>query len=93
MEIPLDLRRHCIETEIRRQYRRALEAALRSASPPPHLEAHLELLVAALEALDFPRLRSAHRVLAGSAGGEPVALCGGPGEAPWVAIAGRRVDP
>jgi hypothetical protein len=91
MQIPLDLSRHCIETEIRRQYRRTLEAALKSAPPPAHVEARLELLVAALESLDFPRLRSAHRVLAGGAAGETASLCGEPGEAPWVQVAGRRV--
>lgn len=66
--IRLDLARHCIQTEIKRQYERCLKACLRSAAGAEQLEATVETLREALETLDFATLRSAHPALAGGRG-------------------------
>lgn len=63
--IRLDLSRHCIQTEIKRQYERSLAACLRSGGDADALAATVETLRSALETLDFPKLRAAHPALAG----------------------------
>jgi hypothetical protein len=63
--IRLDLSRHCIQTEIKRQYERSLAACLRSGGEDDALAATVETLRSALETLDFPKLRAAHPALAG----------------------------
>jgi hypothetical protein len=60
MRIPLDLSRHCIETELRRRHERAVAEALRPAADLDRLEAEIFLLRSALEGLDFRRLRADH---------------------------------
>jgi hypothetical protein len=65
VELILDLRRHCIETAIRRRYDQALGAYFKEESSRPQIENDIELLLEALETLDFPALRGRYRPLAG----------------------------
>lgn len=65
IRIPLDLSTHCIQTEIRRLYKRLLSACLKSPDNNEAAEKELELLKKALETWDFPALRAGHRELAG----------------------------
>ena len=66
--LELDLSRHCIETEIRHRYNAAVRTYFKQEHDRPMLEKEIALLLEALEALDFPALRSAHPALAGSTG-------------------------
>ena len=69
MEIELDLSRRCIETEIRRQYNRALSGYFRAdRSARERLERIIALTRLALESLDFNHLRSTFPPLAGRSG-------------------------
>ena len=65
MIMELDLSRHCIETELRRQYNRAVSALLKNRGADDSLEPIVELAGYCLAQLDFSTLRSAHRALAG----------------------------
>ena len=65
IELTLDLRRHCIETAIRRRYDQALGTYFKDENARPRLEKDIELLLEALETLDFPTLRGTHGPLAG----------------------------
>jgi hypothetical protein len=66
MKIPLDLKKHCIETEIRLQFENAMASYFRGdEARRRELEARLVLLESALKSLDFSRLRSRHPALAG----------------------------
>ena len=60
MPISLDLSRHCIETELRRRHDREIAAALRPGADLDRSERRIARLRAALDGLDFPRLRTAH---------------------------------
>jgi hypothetical protein len=73
MRIFLDLSRHCVETEIRRQHERTVAEALRPNADPDETATRLAWLRSALEGLDFPRLRSDHAAL-NAAGRADVAL-------------------
>ncbi len=64
--LQLDLRRHCIETAIRKRYEKALKAYFKSETNRDKLEKEIQLLLQALETLDFPSLRSTYRPLAGA---------------------------
>ena len=68
MNIKLDISHHCIETAIRRQYHQALAAYFNTKRDKQALEAHLELMIDALESFDFPFLRRTYPELAGSCG-------------------------
>jgi len=76
-ELTLDLRRHCIETAIRRRYDQALRSYLKDEDARPRLEQDIELLLEALETLDFPALRGMHGPLSGQ-NETPVILSRGP---------------
>ena len=65
VKLTLDLRRHCIETAIRRRYDQALGTYFKDENARPQLEQDIELLLEALETLDFPALRGRHGPLAG----------------------------
>lgn len=60
MPISLDLSRHCLETEIRRQHERTVAEALRPNADAAGTETRLVWLRSALDGLDFQRLRSDH---------------------------------
>ena len=64
--LELDLRRHCIETAVRQRYNAAVRTYFRQNDGRPELEQEIDLLLEALETLDFPVLRSNHPALAGS---------------------------
>ena len=65
IELRLDLRRHCIETAIRRRFDQALGASFNDENARPRLEKDIGLLLEALETLDFRALRGPHGPLAG----------------------------
>jgi hypothetical protein len=65
VKLTLDLRRHCIETAIRRRYDQALSTYFNNERARLQLEKDIELILEALETLDFPALRGTHRPLAG----------------------------
>jgi hypothetical protein len=64
--IDLDLRNHCIATEIKKRYNQSLSNFLKSRPGHEQPEEELELLKQALETLDFPGLRFRHPELAGN---------------------------
>ena len=72
-EIHLDVRRHCVETEIKNLYNLALGAYFKSDADKPELEARIGLLKLALEGFDFPGLRGRHPDLCGGSS-QPVML-------------------
>ncbi len=63
----LCLDHHCIETEIRRLYNRALSAYFKESGPSAkkRLEEQIDFYHHALETLDFARLRSRYPALSG----------------------------
>jgi hypothetical protein len=65
VHIPLDLRRHCIETETKRLYNRKVAQYFKHTGNHARLEAEIELLKSILETFDFGRLRSHYPALAG----------------------------
>jgi hypothetical protein len=69
--IRLDLKTHCIETEIRRLFDRAMSDYFRADEARRlELEPRLALLEAALKTLDFADLRTRSPELAGGSGAE-----------------------
>lgn len=66
IDITLNLNSHCIETELKRLHSRALSEYFRAnGEQKAALESTIDVLHRALAALDFARLRAAHRPLAG----------------------------
>lgn len=65
MLIHLDLTRHCIATEVKKRYNKALSAYFKRKGDPSLLEQEIECLKKALEKLDFPGLRARYPELAG----------------------------
>jgi hypothetical protein len=63
--IQLNLSKHCIKTELKRLYNETLSILVGSAAPDPYLEKRYQNLVAALENLDFQKLRGENPQLAG----------------------------
>jgi hypothetical protein len=75
MEIDLNIRNHCIETETKRQYEKLIKhyfSRLCSDADKPVMEFQIEALKFFLEHADFPKLRSAHPELA--CGGDNLAV-------------------
>jgi hypothetical protein len=90
--IKLDLTRHCIETEIRRCYNRAVSDYFKEKGARPELEPRIDMLQTALETWDFQGLRRRHPALAGRSGAE-VALARGNDGALILAVDGEIVVP
>jgi hypothetical protein len=66
MDIRLDLSRHCIETEIKKQYNKAVAAYFKAGMAEKHrLEATIEMIRRALETMNFSHLRTQYPPLAG----------------------------
>lgn len=84
-EIHLDLRRHCVETEIRKLYNLALGAYFKPGADKPELEARIGLLKLALVGFDFPGLRGRHPDLCGGST-QPVVLFQEPEGAPQLRV-------
>ena len=66
IKIKLDLRHHCVETEIKKQYNRRISMGIKQGLTDT-LEAEIQGLKTALEQFDFAKLRAHHRQLAGGA--------------------------
>jgi hypothetical protein len=66
MDIRLDLSRHCIETEIKKQYNKAVSTYFKAAMDEKGvLEPTIEVFRQALETLNFSHLRTQYPPLAG----------------------------
>ena len=67
MNMKISTKRHCIETEIRRQYNRAISAYFKAGGEDEKkdLENRIALLQHALETFDFNSLRNGHADLRG----------------------------
>ena len=66
MDIQLNLTRHCIETEIKRQYNKAVSAYFKAdAKEKQRLQSTIEVMRRALETLNFSHLRTQYPPLAG----------------------------
>ncbi len=76
MEIRLDLSRHCIETEIKKQYNQAIAAYFKAgAAEKRRLEAALEAIQRALETMNFSHLRTHYPPLAGGSDRSIILSC------------------
>jgi hypothetical protein len=75
MDIRLDLTHHCIATETKKRYNRALSDYFRHKGDAMRLEAEIECLKTALERLDFPGLRNRYRELAGHNDADIILSC------------------
>lgn len=91
MQIKLDLSRHCIETEVKRQYNRSLSEYFKKKTPDDLLERKIENLKEALTTLDFGRLRKTFPALAGHHEDE-VILSFDPQNNPTITINGQPID-
>lgn len=66
MDIRLDLSRHCIETEIKKQYNQDIAAYFKAGmAEKRRLEATIEVFRSALETMNFSHLRTHYPPLAG----------------------------
>jgi hypothetical protein len=68
MKIELDLKRHCIETELNRRHNAAISRYFKADSEKPGIDAQIVLLEQALRAFDFQQLRSRWPELSGGSG-------------------------
>ncbi len=66
MEISLDLSNHCILTEIKRQYNRAISEYFKKSEKNESLERKIEFFKKILEGIDLVSLRGKYSELAGS---------------------------
>ncbi|MGD9876142.1 hypothetical protein [Desulfococcus sp.] len=91
LEIEIDLRRHCIETAIKRSYNQLLSEYFHSKKGDSASETKLALLQNALTCFDFPSLRAGHKNLAGKSDARIVLA--DKGECPpGILIDGRPID-
>lgn len=77
MNLRLDLSRHCIETEVRKQYNRAVSHYFQKIGDSGRFEATIELTRCCLERLDFSALRRCYPQLAGHATADVVVTMDG----------------
>ena len=91
MEIELDLRKHCIETAMKRCYNRLLSEYFRSKRGDTESEEKLALLQKALSCFDFSALRTIRRELAGESAAR-ITLSGNGDSLPGIAIDGSPVN-
>jgi hypothetical protein len=91
LEIELDLRKHCIETAIKRSYNRLISEYFRNRKGDAETEEKLALLQNALTRFDFPCLRTVHRELAGESHARIILTDKGDAP-PNITIHGRPVD-
>ncbi len=67
MEIVLSLKRHCIETEAKKEYERLIQGYFKNSNQDKSIiEARIEALKFFLEEVDFSRLRSLYPELSGT---------------------------
>jgi len=93
MLIPLNLKKHCIQTEIKRQYNKLISEYFKSdpAENKIMMEAKIDLFQHALENLDFGRLRSSYPELSGGHS-DNIALSAGSDKQLTILINGRPID-
>jgi len=65
MKIQLNLKHHCIETEIHRVYNQSVSDYFKQSEKTEKLEEKISLLKQALETIDFGALRAKYPELAG----------------------------
>lgn len=66
MEIQLDLSTHCIETELRKHYNKAVSEYFKAGWEEKRpLESVIDMISHALETFDFAKLRARYSALAG----------------------------
>jgi hypothetical protein len=76
MDIRLDLSRHCIETEIKKQYNQAISSYFGAgAEEKRRLEPTIEVIRRALETLNFSHLRTHYPPLAGGTDRSVILAC------------------
>ena len=90
IRIPLDLSRHCIETEVKRRFNRTLSGYLKAKGNRAELEKELVLLQTALAEFDFSYLRTSHKDLAGNSAVR-VELIDNGGDLPVLTVDGRPI--
>jgi hypothetical protein len=88
----LDLSRHCVETEIKRRYNRAISDYFRADEQSRRCLARvIDLTQLALESLDFNHLRSEYAPLAGHSDAQVVLVRDA--DRLSILIDGRAIDP
>jgi hypothetical protein len=76
MDIRLDLSRHCIETEIKKQYNKAVAAYFKGGMEEKRRqEPTIEVMSRALENLNFSHLRTQYPPLAGGTDRDVILTC------------------
>ena len=90
MDIQLNLSRHCIETEIKRQYNKAVSAYFKAGTEEKQrLESTIEVMRQALETLNFSHLRTRYPPLAGGTDRHIILSC--ENEKLTIAIDGKKL--
>jgi hypothetical protein len=90
MDIQLNLSRHCIETEVKKQYNKAVSAYFKAdAKEKQRLESTIEVMRRALETLNFSHLRTRYPPLAGGTDRHIVLSC--QNENLTIAIDGKKL--
>lgn len=91
VRIELDMSRHCIATEVKRCHNRRISDYFKGRGDKGAIEAEITLLTRALDELNLPALRGAHRLLAG--GEEARVVLSGSGEGPLtITLEGEPID-
>ncbi len=68
MKVELDLKRHCIETEMKRRTNAAISLYFKVDSEKTQLEDEIALIQQALQVFDFLKLRNRWPALSGGSG-------------------------
>lgn len=93
MEIPLDLSKHCIHTEIKRLYTKTIGTCFRQEVDPLEIEEKIETLREALECFDFGHLRSRYGKLCGGYPDCRISLVKDPAGRICISINGDLIEP
>ena len=93
MNIKLNLSRHCIETEMKRQYNKTISDYFKkkAGDDKQALETRIDLLQQGLETFDFNRLRTQYPELRGEAPAA-VELTATAGQKPQLLINGKAIN-
>lgn len=91
MRLNLNLDNHCVETEIRRIYNARVGECLKNGRFSVDDGQIIEVLKTVLETMDFPRLRSACRELAGGSGRDTMLVLGGDRRL-WIEVNNKRIS-
>ncbi|MFO7839314.1 MAG: hypothetical protein R6X08_07435 [Desulfosalsimonadaceae bacterium] len=94
MKMKLDLSRHCIETEMKRQYNKALSQYFKAKTDADRqpLEARIDMLQKGLENFDFNRLRAGYPELRGDIEAEISLASQEEEKPPLILINGEKID-